>query len=436
MSLAQNIKNGTISGSGFTAAAPRNTPRQYADRQFPYYGDETERFTEQYAKYASDYVTAEIQIFQPDGTFIWKSTKVRFANIVRPSAAISRNFDDYKIVLFADADIDYVQPGAKLVTMGSTWLAYNPDNVSSVVANGIFKRCNAVWNFLDYYGNVVSEPMCVENARANANAPDSEHSMVVMTGYFNVLCQYNANTAQIDDNTRMVLGSKTYMVSGYSDFQTEFTGDYSSVRTVQFALRTEEKNAANDDMVRHIAGGLDFSWNIILSGAASVGAGQSTAFEAISQRNGKTVLSTQTNPITYLWTSSDPGSVSVTSDGTVTGITAGAVATIRATLAQNPEIWAERSVTVDSGAQALAFTQAPPERLAAYHSATVSAAVSGVPDAVVSFAFSGAAIAAYTTTVTDNSVDIACWGGSDIPLTVTASWNDQTISADIVLEGL
>ena len=141
--LNNNIKAGLLSAGGFTAGPKKNTPTQYADRQYQYFEESTSQFTEQYAKYSSDYVQAEFQYWDENGDEAWESVTARFANIVTPTAAITRHFDDYKNVLFDQRHLDYVRPGVKLRAMGSTWLAINPDNISSDKTNSIFRRCNA-----------------------------------------------------------------------------------------------------------------------------------------------------------------------------------------------------------------------------------------------------------------------------------------------------
>lgn len=442
MGLQENIKNGLISVPGFSAQIKKNTPEQYKDKRFPYFEAVSDSFVTQYAQYASDFVAAEVEVPDETGALYWKNTMVRFSNAVSQNAAITRRFDEYKNVLFADESIGYLPPGTKLRALGSVWLAINPDNLSSVSANGIFRHCNAVWNYLDYYGNVVSEPICVENARANANTPDSEYSMVVAAGYFNVICQYNENTAQIDDNTRMVFGSRSYMVSGFSDFQTEFTGDYSSVRMLHFAVRVEEKNRATDDMERHVAGGKDFNWAIAWTGATLLQAGEKTQMLAESVRNGVKVAHSELHPISYRWSSDNPEIATVDQSGTVTALQAGN-ATITATLEQNPEIQQQIYLTVIQQAQGneVRFLTAVPDVLAAYQSVTLSAAVftNGVQtEQTVTFTFSGppAQNGAWTAETDGNSVTIRCWRASDTPLVITASYDTVSAAETIRLEGI
>lgn len=417
-----------------------NTPPQYSGRQRQYFSPETRTFTQQMAKYSSDFVEAQMQGIDPENPYEYQTRLIRMADIVKPTAAIQRNFDDYKTILVADRDIEYIMPGSKIVTMGNTWLVVNPVNVSGSDGEAVVRRCNAVWNFLDYYGNVVSEPLVVENTRANANDSDNQQSLLITKGYFNVICQANENTRQIDTNTRFILGTAAYRVTGYSDFETEFTGDYSSIRTYSYTIRYEEPNNAIDDMVNHVAGGKTFSWNIIVSGMTAMEIGATAQLTAQSVRNGENIAPTTTYPVGYVWTSSDENVALVGTDGAVTAIAEGS-ATIRAALAQNPAIYTDFTISVTQSEDGVKFTTTVPEALGAYESAGISAAyfLDGVEQSdALTWTFTGADENAYSAKVSTDgkSASIDAFGYSETPLTVTAAFGSYSTTATITLKGL
>ena len=365
MSGTDYVRNAFIANGGLNPIMTNN-PARYADRQRQYFDPETRRFIQETAKYASDFMAAQVQGLYSDDPSDWRTYRIRLTDVVRPSSAIQRNFDDYKQFLFESAKIEYVRPGTKIVTMGNTWLVTNPANISGASGSGICRRCNAVWNHLDENGNILSEPLIVENDRANANDSDAQASMLITKGYFNVICQYNKETAQIDTNTRMILGKGAYRVTGFSDFDMEFTGDYSTVRLLSFTVRYEEPNPVIDDMVNHVAGGKTF---VPKPDASDSGDGPS------------------------------------------------------------------------GDAPQVAFTSAVPQNIAAYQTATVSAAYfvneTEQSDALA-WDFSGAENAAYSAKIAADgkSVKITCFGYSETPLTVTASCGAYSVSAEIALEGM
>lgn len=438
MSIAANMKNGLLSGGGFLTAPTHNTPTQYGDKRHEYFARATQSFNAEIAKYSSDYINGTLEVAQPDGSVTVMNVTGRFANVVTTTASITRKFDDYKNVLFDQPQIGYVRPGSKLTTMGSVWLSINPDNISSPVANGIFRRCNAVWNYLDYYGNVVSEPIIVENEATNADAPDAQQDQKIATGYFTVTCQYNDFTRQINDNTRLVLGSKAYQVTGYADFKQEFTGDYSTVRLLTFHVRVQTSNDETDDMEKHVAGGKTFAWSIAVDGQATAYAGQTAQYSAASVRNGESVAGTTEYPVEYIWISSDPEIASITQNGVLTAHQPGTV-TITAELKQNGEIAGTKTVTVSASGNGIQFLIEPPTVMEPMQTAAVTAAafVNGEisPGATIEWRFTGAVQKAYRATTNGNTAEISCYGYSETPLTVTASYGGNSASAKIQLLG-
>ena len=462
MSIQKAIKNSLLTANGLVAFST-NQPIQYLDKQHQYFSPETKTFTQKYAKYSSNFFEAQVQGIDPTQPFAWQTRMIRIADIVKPSAAILRRADNYKIVLFADREIEYLMPGAKISVSGSTWLVTNPFNISAGDGATIVQRCNAVWNYLDYYGNVVSEPMVVSNTRADANDSDAQEANLITKGYFNVTMQYNDVTAQIDTNTRFILGTGAYRVTGYSDFQQEFTGDYGSVRLLEFTIRYEEPNDEIDDMVNHVASGKTFAWNVQVVGQTTLRVGESIQLSAISTRNGEIVQSTAEHPITYSWISSgaegglppsnnlapnddleprgedSPAIATVDEDGVVTAVSNG-TAIITATLNQNDAYSANIEVVVEDGAQSeIRFTTTIPSELSAYDDCEIGAAwyENGTETSEeITWEFSGADQSKYRVMTGTKTAEIYCFGYSEMPLVVTARRGTSSITTTIRLNGI
>lgn len=437
MSIQKSIKNALISANGLVSFT-NNAPTQFADKQPQCFSPETKTFTQAFAKYSSDFVKAMVQGVDPTQPYAWQERLLRMADVVRPSAAILRRADDYKIVLFADRDIEYIMLGAKIVTMGSTWLVTNPFNVSGADGAGIVQRCNATWNYLDWYGNVQREPMVVSNPRADANDSDAQEGNLISKGYFNVALQYNDETSQIDTNTRFILGTACYRVTGYSDFHQEFTGDYTTVRLLEFSVRYEEPNNEIDDMVNHVASGKTFTWEIQISGPAVIPAGKTEQFTADSSRCNEDVVSTEEHPISYIWGSSNPEVATVDENGVVTAIAEGD-AVIYATLAQNMNYSAQFPISVAEIEDSVEFTSNVPKTLSAYEDCEISAAFfSGGTETteIVKWKFSNADKGSYSVITNDNVVTLYCYGYSKKPLIVAAKHGNLSVTAEIKLEGI
>jgi len=436
----KTIKNALLSYGGTVSDPAWNVPAQYSSRENQYYMAETDRFKKKYLKYASDFFSGEAQgLYGPDEE-TWVPCKFRLAEVVRPSSAIQREFDDYKHLMLDEPALPYIPQGSKFRAMGAVWLMINPQDISNGDGGGIVRRCRATWNHLDWYGNVLHEPLVIETDRASANSDDSQQWDNITKGYFNITCQSNRWTNQLNTNSRLIFGSGAYRITGFTDFFEEMTGDFDSTRVIRFTARYEEPNDEIDDMVNRVAGGLTFSWNIELSGTPTMTVGGTGAIAPTSRRMGQIVEDSEEYPISYLWESSDDSVASVDESGNVT---ANAEGTVRITcrLAQRTNIMSTYDMTVvgaESGGRVV-FLQDVPAQLRMYQTVTLEAEymedgeMTGVP---VEYTVSGANTAAYTVEESGNSLTITCWGGSVTPLTVTGTYGNYKATAEISLKGI
>lgn len=438
--LAKTIQSAKLSSGDFAVYVNPNTPTQYADRQKTYFNRVSSDFRRKKLKYASDFVKARAKgLFanDPEG---WTECRIRVADVVRPSSAIQREFDDYKMIIMESPRIEYVPQGTLFDCMGTLWLAWNPMNISAEDGEAVIRRCRATWKHYDYYGNVLAEPLIVDNAVSAASDPAYRTFVNETKGYFNITAQKNKYTTQLDNNSRIMLGSDVYRVTGYTDFLEEFTGDETSARLVRFTARFEEFNERIDDRANRIAGGLEFNWTITLDGTPSLYVGNSGALVPTSARMGEIVASTSDNPITYIWTSSDENVCTVDENGALTGISAGD-AIITCALEQNPEIKADMVVSVADGVgtRAVQFNGTLPGKIKCLSSETISASYyeNGVETSEeVTFSFTGARRDAYAATVDGNTVTVTCYNGSVEPLTITAVHGEYSATISIELIGI
>lgn len=484
MSLSDNVKNmRAIHGNRVKPAT--NAPKQYRDRHKQYYADATTTFVEKYAKYSSDFVKARVQGLDPEDFTKWRTVNMRLSDIVKPSAAITRHFDDYKHYLIDDPTIDYVPFGAKVSTMGNIWLVTNPANLSSVGADGIMQRCNGTWRYLDYYGNIQQEPIVIEKVSVNASTNDFQETVEMMRGYYNIIVQRNAATEQLDQNSRIFIGRRVWAIRGYSDFAQEFTGDDSSRHITYFSAQVTEPNPETDDFENQVANAYPFSWDVNITGVSQLQAGNTAQFTVSTVRNGLTVVSTEENPIDYQWLSSNVQVATVDQNGLVTAVGQGS-ATISATLIQNPafsqsvalnvngeSIFATAEgnpISVTDAAEApvvelfydeddilhltyqrqsdaptptvdgaVTFIGTPVSSIGAYSYAEFTAAYfrNGEQTAdLVDYELSGADKNAYTIGILQNVLTVYCWQGSVEPLTIKATANGVSTSIVVELVGL
>ena len=443
--IPQEIKNALVN-SGSSLPLFSKEPKQFADRQYEYLNPETRLFINEIAKYSGDFVEAEVQGLNCDEPYEYTTVHLRFSNVVKPSGALSNEFDNYKYVLIAEKQYSYLRRGAKIKAMGNTWLVVNPQNMSEG-GTAVIQRCDAVWNYIDYYGNVHSEPLAIDKLLKRASTPDSQRSTMITKGYFNARAQYNEATKQLFENSRIILGSGAYILTGFSDFQREFTDEEDSVNLMEFALRVEEPNHAIDDMKNHVAGGKTFSWDISVGGTSTILEGETVQLTATSIRSNvgttETVVSTDEYPIDYIWESSDEDIAEVDAFGNVEAISEGE-ATITVRLAQNENIYQEFNIavaTVDTEPH-VSFMNTYPERLPYNRSVRFEAKYyenGEATDEIVTWTVTGADEEAYTFVISESNGNIAtlkCWGGSVTPAVVTAEHDGHSVSHTIYLEGI
>lgn len=444
--MAQNQSekyiNGAILQSGGTPTVRVNTPVQYKDRQKQYMAHRTRQFAHERAKYSSDYVQAQVQGIDLKDFYRYLTTYVRLSDY-HSNPTLTQQTDDIKNILFAEQQIEYFPIGAKLQTMGNTWICVNPSNMSGAQTNAIIKRCNTSYNLYDYYGNILTEPIILEKVSMMGNDNNTPQNLVVMDGYFNVICQLNDNTQQLGLNQRIMLGKSAYHITGFNDFYQEFSGDYDSTHILYYTVRIEEPNQ-NDDVTNHIANGKNYSFTAqITGGEKELAVGDTLKLSAVFiKKNGESITQvepTDEYPITWNWASSNPDIATVNADGTVTANASG-TAQITATLAQNTAVTATVELAVAEAVTEpyVAFNGVIPQSIEQYESATLTATYfeNGVAtDKPIAWTFSGANKRSYTTTINGNSVEIYCVLADNIPLTVTAECEGKTATTQIYLVG-
>lgn len=444
MSIKDTIKN-TMLTSGAPLHFGNNDPVQYADKRYEYYAPETLWFYDEYAKYSSDYVEAQVQGLDPTKPFEYTTVHLRFSDVVNPSAAITSQMDNYKNILIAEKEYTYIRKGAKIKTLGSTWLVINPENLSGGDGMALVQKCDALWHYYDYYGNVCTEPMAIGKDALRANDPDAQRSVMVGKGYFVARMQYNeATKTLLDNNSRMILGSGAYHLSGFMDFIQEFTSVEDSVNLLEFTMRWEAPIQPLDDEVNKVANGKTFKWDILIDGQNTLLSGGTTQLTATSVRTNEnstnTVVSTTDHPVSYKWLTSDSNVCTVSSSGLVTGVGEG-TATITAVLEQNENIYTEYEITVEesSANPHIEFDAEVPQAIRAYQSVEISATYfeNGDPTSeTVEWELHGADKGTYSYTVSGNTITVSCWGGSVNPLFVVAQYGIYAKKASITLVGI
>lgn len=430
----------------------------YTGRKKMYFSQESNDFAWNNAKYASNYYAAQVQGVIP-GTGKFEDIRgayIRSSDVVEQTTGAQLP-NDWQIVYFQDPRIQGLYTGAKLWYGGNTWLCTAPRSVASDTGNAVIRRCNAIWNHLDFYGNVVTESFVWSKGPANATSNEYLDYNSIAHDYQKCCIQRNANTAELRHNTRIMLGHTVYQAAGIVDFICDFgeitqkDGESAPRQTsetchiIYFDLYRTETIGPLDDTEREIADGLAFGWKIKASIDGTMQAGATQNLGVYSLRSDADaqdvpVYSTDEHPITYLYESSDESVLAVDDHGNVTAMAEGS-ASVRVTLAQNPEIHENIFITVTESEAGPALTITPelPDsmNMMGTASAVITYTENGAPvSADIEMTARGPAPYCYTASLEENKLNVTCWEGSPEPLELTFACNGITIKRTIQLRGL
>ena len=196
-------------------------------RQF--FAGETRAYAARHGEIASDVYEGTAQGLDRADFFSFKPVLLRSYSAAKGATGENMPDDWQHVHLLKPKNADELPPGAYLTYAHNTWIVYKGTNIGSVLADGIVRRCNAVINTLDWYGNIVSVPMSYAKMGTLGNASHASENSIVAKNYLSCICQRNEASAAFTENTRIILGSTAYSLRGVNDFTREFTDDPDSV---------------------------------------------------------------------------------------------------------------------------------------------------------------------------------------------------------------
>lgn len=433
--LSKSIKNGLLTSSrlnNVVTNSPANTSPKYSK-----YNDEASAYYHAYAPYASNVFEAEIQGLDYDNFYAWTKVHLRSSNVINPSTGENLS-TSWQSILILDRKVDFIPIGAYVKYNNSIWIVYNPDNIASPTGNSIVIRCNTTYNTLDYYGNLVKTPMFYAKGTVLASSPYYMELSATLDGYQHVIMQLNEVTEQITNNTRIILGKSAFGMYGVSDFPEEFTGDPNSCHIFRADLRLQE-TIESDDLVNHVADGKYFSFTIDIGGNDVMYEGEPQTLSVTARREGKVVVSTEENPITYVWTSSDETVATVDEYGIVTPVGLG-YCQITCSVKENPSITNifGFNVVERESQTYIDFITPIPDEIRSFETLNIEAAYyeDGQQTAdAIEYTLSRANENSYSYTVNGNILTIQTYEPSEAPLEITASCNGESMTKKIRIIG-
>ena len=426
-----------------TAAAITNRPqypaknRAYKDGslQTQYFQNETAAYISEMGSIASNVYMADCQGLNSEDFFEWRKVKLRSVRAAQAQTGSTMPGDWQRIFIVSPANCTYLPQGAMLKYADNTWIVFKDKNISAIFGSAIVRRCNAVINLLDWYGNVVHLPISYAKMETLGNAPHTTENTITSKNYIACICQINEYSEAFRENTRIILGKTAYAMRGLDDFTREFTDDPDSAHLLTFTIeRTNLQSYDNTEL--GVADYYGLSWDIDLSCNGSMLMNTTQTITATSQRNGASADGDEAHPVSYIYESSDESVLTVDETGLVTAVGKG-TASITVSLAQNPDV--QRTVEIEVPAaepEFVAFTSTIPAVIHEYTPLTVSAAYFREGEArtePLTITFEGAENGAYTAVPADtpNTYVITAYHATAKPLTITARYGAHSASAVI-----
>lgn len=436
MANLRKIANNAAVIGGADYSHPTNGRKYEKTLCKQYFEKATQAYVQEVGEYASNTYKAEVQGLDTDDFYKWRKVIVRSATASTSTTGELMPDDWQRVKIVKPSYMDYLPQGAYLKFANNTWVVYKSRNMSSFLGGGICRRCNSVVNVLDWYGNVVAVPMSYAKMGTLGNASHASENTITSKNYISCMCQLNEYSKDWTENTRLILGKAAYAMRGLDDFTREFTDEQGSGHLLTFTIERTQP-LEQDNMELQVADYWSYDWRIDVSALNEMRIGGTQQLSVNSVRNGENVSSTEEHPIEYYFTSSNLSVLDVDDNGLVTAVGEGD-ATIEVTLMQNERFTTSVNVKVSaSGNNYVAFTNAPAAQMRPFESDIVSAAwfEDGVAtDEPVQITFSGASTKTYS--VTDNgdgTFTLTVYAASNVPLTVTATHDGDTVTANVVL---
>ena len=427
--------------------------------QTQFFQNETQAYTQEMGIYASNVYAADCQGLNPDDFYGWSRVKIRSIRAAQAQTGETMPDDWQRIYIIDPARYTYIPQGAMLKYADNTWVVYKGKNMEAILGAAIVRRCNAVINVLDWYGNIVTVPMSYSKMGTLGNAPHTTENTITSKNYIACICQLNEYSRQFHENTRIILGDTAYAMRGMDDFTREFTDDPDSVHLLTFTIERVEVQPF-DNIELGVADYGGFSWEIHVDWNNSMRPGMTQALSVSSRRNNVPVADSTEHPIAYLYESTDESVLTVDENGVVTAVAEGE-ADVIVRLAQNAGI--EQTIHIEVPAaenEYVAFTTTIPLTLHEGESIDIGAAFfqnglatnhpititfSNVEAGVVGFnrvyGSEGLALAAevysgeaYSETVdADSRVRLNVYHASQRPLIITADYGAYSDTAQVWL---
>ncbi len=257
--------------------------------------------------------------------------------------------DDYKIILFQN--LDHVSNvGYMYLFDDNYWIVINSEGIKNLAASSVVKRCNNVLKWIDpETGAILTSPCSINyDIKQNRDYSTAGSSLVLPSGFIEVVTQFNETTNKIQPSQRFLFGNTDNWVGykimggGIDNYNNLKTSDNSSTGLLKLTMTVGQSNPTTDDFVNGVADAFEDIYTIkINKNSISIENGQTFSLSAEVKINGiifdKSVA----------WSSDNLLVARVDSSGLVTTISPG-MATIKCEIDGNSSVYDECLISVIS----------------------------------------------------------------------------------------
>lgn len=314
----------------------------------------------------------DIQINQFDyyESFTFTPVDVWLATVVGQTSTGSKTGRDFLKIIFQN--IDHIKlEGRYYIIENEYYLSYFDNRVVDVDANLSVRRCNEWMKIIDPLSGALYQIPCVVDYDMSAPSNKITNSIITPNNHAVVKVQQNAMTDRLfKTNKRFILGNRPFKIAGMQNATNQFiNNNVSSLMDIDLFL---DEIWENDDLENGIADNGQYNYSISINNTGNtidLLAGSSGQFIANVKLNNQDV------DRIIEWTTSDENVINITPLGLYQVVgEIGDVATIRATLYNNSDVFDEITVQiVESSELELAVVLSPEmERIGEYQTITVN----------------------------------------------------------------
>lgn len=346
--------------------------------------------------------------------------------VVADGSSPFKNGDDFRRFIFQDITHEVIR-GQYYKFDDNYWIGYFTDEYSGLVKSINVRRCNNFLRWVDPDIGAIKSVPCVIDYDIGSSRPKQDKDIIVADNSMVIIVQGNEDTKKLKQNQRFLFNGRPFKLAGFNNALLNGVVD-NSTNLFYYDLYLDVIQPT-DDVQNNIANRYEYNYTVDII---------QDVMEQVNGFSGKlNTTVTFNNEVVdrdITWVGNQFVTVDNNGNYTLNGAV-GDVATIRAYITGNPDIYDEISIGIVNAVVDSYEIVAEPLYAELKQGQTVTFNVklykNGVAQAdVVNATLSGAPSTAYTFSMVNNVCTLKCNGISTTPLSITftSGQHNKTIS--------